>query len=111
IKAFRFFWTGAAGSERLTAIHSPVAAGLDSVTLVSISSNELVRIKEPAGDSIKFAYASTSLPLLTRRYNRLRDSTSFSYDSAYGVTGVTVHLGASSPISTILCPAESRSLV
>ncbi|HEY2848999.1 MAG TPA: Ig-like domain-containing protein, partial [Gemmatimonadaceae bacterium] len=102
--------TNGASMLVLQSVTSPGASGARTTTVSRSGNWQLTQMEDPDGTSVYFTWDGNNR--ITRRKNRLNDSTTYSYDAAGGVKQVSIDMsrGGESAIVSTFCPAETRTL-
>lgn len=110
---FTFTWDTVASPILLNSFRVPAQAGSGTrnSNVQRDAHRRIIRILDATSDSVRFSYATSPEHRLTRRINRLNDTTLYAYDAFGGVREVTVRMRTDTAIVTAICAAETRSLV
>ena len=109
--AYTFSYVSVGGGDSvLTSVSSPGASGARTTAVSHSTNSRITQIEDPDGTSVYFTWDIKNR--ITRRKNRLNDSTTYTYDAAGGISQVSIDMsrtGDSAIVSTF-CAAETRAL-
>ena len=102
--------TNGASLPVLQSVSSPGASGARTTTVSRSGNWQLTQIEDPDGTNVYFAWDLNNR--ITRRKNRLNDSTAYTYDAGGGVTQVSIDMsrGGESSMVSSFCAAETRTV-
>ncbi len=103
--------TNGASLPVLQSVSSPGASGARTTTISRTGNWQLNQIEDPDGTNVYFTWDGNNR--ITRRKNRLGDSTTYTYDAAGGLTQAAIDMSRTgdSTIRNTFCAAETRTLV
>ena len=110
-QAYRFVYNG---SNRLTSVTAPPAAGTTRTTTIAIGgggTGTITSITDPDAKVVGFGYHATFTRRMITRTDRRSTTTTFSYDNGWKVSQSSLAMGATPNIVDGFAPAETRGLV
>ncbi len=102
------------GSNRLTSVTAPTAAGTTRTTTIAVGgggTGTITSITDPDTRVVGFGYHATFTRRMITRTDRRSTTTTFSYDNGWKVSQSSLGMGATPDIVDNFAPAETRGLV